>query len=53
MEGDIDLILQTLGQATEQSTTTGQIDTIMDDIGIDFGWGLLKRIDHGILNLCD
>ena len=51
VERDIDLVLQTLGQATEQGTATSKVDTILDDISIDFGRSLLKRIEHSILNL--
>ena len=35
VEWDIDLILQTLVETTEQSTTTREPDTILHDIGIE------------------
>ena len=51
VEGDVDLTLQTTVQAAQQGTATSQPDTILHDVGIQFGGRILQGGEYGILYL--
>ena len=46
VEGDVDLIAQTLCQTAKEGTTTGEINTVLHDVGIEFRWSVRERIEH-------
>ena len=47
VEGDVYLVRQTLVQSAQQGTSSGQVDTVVHDVGIEFGWRVFERAEHG------
>ena len=43
VEGDVDLIAQTLCQTAKEGTTTCEINTVLYDVGIEFRWSVRER----------
>ena len=53
MELDTDLVGETLVETAEQCATTGEVDTVLHDVGIKFRRGLFECTENGSLNLRD
>lgn len=53
VERNIDFVCQTFVKATEQCTTTCQIDSVVNNIGIQFGRCIFQCAQHGSFNLRD
>ena len=50
VEGDVDFVRQTLVESAKEGTATGEIDAVLDDIGIKFGGRVAQRVEHGCFN---
>lgn len=51
VEGNVDLVLQTSCQTSEQRTASGQVDAVVYNVGIQFGRSVFQRVQNGGLNL--
>ena len=52
MERYVYLVLQTLVESSQQSTATTQVYTVLNNVGIKLGRGVLQGREHGVFYLC-
>src|SRR5690554_2676775 len=52
-EGDTNLLGQPFIKSPEQGAPPGEVNTVTNDIGIQFGRSLLQRAEYGRIHLAD
>ncbi len=48
VERNVDLVFKSLVKTSEQGTAAAQVDAILYNVGIEFGWRVLQCREYGI-----